>query len=78
MIKLYLSYYYVCSIRVSTLEQACERFRLKEKEARLKGFCKAKQYEVLNYILMNELVLKTIKDQYKEILKDFLVLFVFN
>lgn len=33
-------------IRVSTLDQAREGFSLKEQEARLKDFCKAKQYEV--------------------------------
>ncbi len=33
-------------IRVSTLDQAREGFSLEEQEARLKDFCKAKQYEV--------------------------------
>ncbi|MCI9233713.1 MAG: recombinase family protein, partial [Bacilli bacterium] len=33
-------------IRVSTLDQAREGFSLGEQEARLKDFCKAKQYEV--------------------------------
>ena len=33
-------------IRVSTLDQAREGFSLGEQEARLRDFCKAKQYEV--------------------------------
>ncbi len=36
----------MCSVRVSTLDQAREGFSLGEQEARLKDFCKAKQYEV--------------------------------
>ena len=52
-------------IRVSTQGQAREGFSLGEQEARLKDFCKAKQYEVYKvYMLMRELVLKMIKDQH--------------
>ena len=41
-------------IRVSTLDQAREGFSLREQEARLKDFCKAKNTKYIKYMLMKE------------------------
>ncbi len=53
-------------IRVSTLDQAREGFSLGQQEEQLIGLCERKGYEIYKYMLMGELVLKTIKDQHIE------------